>query len=265
MKCAKHPMNDAIAVCPSCGREICEVCRVSVLNVPHCKECAEWMLFQLASASKMLFRMPVPRGIPSRSYFIIGGIGTIIMSIGALVLGIYFFINFGYYGYRDGDFILLFIGSGLLLFGLILTGIGFFGFYKNYSSFMGLISFVFSIIGSVIYVAFTIFSINRGYGSYIGPEYIGAAVIIGICLILMGITFLLVKDFTMVKNLSSATGIYTLIVAGLFCSVFLVLVFGIAWFLLIVACPLMAMVFFLARLPPRYAGHPPNPPSLQQG
>ena len=85
MKCTKHPMNEAIAVCPSCGRGICEICRVNVINVPHCKECAEWFIFQMATIPRTKpksLQLPIPRGEPNKNYFIIGCIGSIIMMIG---------------------------------------------------------------------------------------------------------------------------------------------------------------------------------------
>jgi hypothetical protein len=48
-----------------------------------------------------------------------------------------------------------------------------------------------------------------------------------------------------------ATGIFTIAVAVLFCTVFLAIFFGIAWFTLVAASVLLAVVFFLAKIPPK--------------
>lgn len=257
MNCSIHPMNTAIGICPSCNRAICEICSMNVMNVPHCKDCAEWIFYQVMRSSRSLFSVPIPRGEPVKKYFVIGGIGALTMVVGALLIGIFFLANFSFYGFNNSGFYwLLFTGTGLLAGGLILTGVGFFGFYKNYGSFMGFITFVFADISSFIFISFTLFSISNPYGYFVGPEYIGAAVIVGICLVLMGVTLLLIKNYTMVRNLTLAAGIFTIIVASLFCSVILALFFGIAWFMLIAASILMAVVFFLAKLPPAYSRVP---------
>jgi len=41
MKCDKHPDRDAIGTCVSCGRGICQDCKVSLNNMFHCKACVE--------------------------------------------------------------------------------------------------------------------------------------------------------------------------------------------------------------------------------
>jgi hypothetical protein len=257
MNCSNHPMNNAIGICPSCNRAICEICSMKVMNIPHCKDCAEWIFYNVMKSSRSLFSVPIPKGQPIRKYFVIGGIGALTMVVGALLIGIFFMANFSFFGSDNSGFYwLLFAGTGLLAGGLIVTGVGFFGFYRNYGSFMGLITFIFADITSFIFISFTIFSISGPYGYFIGPEYIGAAVIVGICLVLMGVSLLLIKNYTMVRNLTLATGIFTLVVAALFCSVFTAMFFGIAWFTLVAAGILMAVVFFLAKLPPRYSRAP---------
>ena len=41
MKCDKHPDTEAVGTCKSCGRGICQDCKVSMNNVLHCKACVE--------------------------------------------------------------------------------------------------------------------------------------------------------------------------------------------------------------------------------
>ncbi len=267
MNCAKHPQNVAIATCPSCGRNICEECRVNIVNMPHCKECAEWLLFQMASAYRIP-KVPMPRGQPRKELFTIGSAGSIVMLISAFCIGIFMFTEHSIFGLTSYPWWLILWGA-VFSGGMIVNSVGFYGFYKNYGSTMGLITFVFLLISSFIFIASFIFSVHayhEDFGPFqpepwrysIGPEIVGAVFIFGVCLVLMGVTFLVVKNYTMEVQLSTATGIFTIIVAALFCSVFLAIFVGIAWFISVMACLLMAIVFFLAKLPPKFAGHLPS-------
>ncbi|UCG70038.1 MAG: hypothetical protein JSV09_03210 [Thermoplasmata archaeon] len=258
-------MNETFGICPTCGRGICEDCSVMVINVPHCKDCTEWILFQMATASRMLPRLPMPKGMPNKIYFNIGGIGAIVLSLISVGIGYFFFVNSTNFELSEDNVRGLLFMSGLFAGVFAITGFGFLGFHKNYGSFIGWITFVFFMITPFIFTAFTIFSLHgefddrEGEHFHIGPEYIGVAIIIGICLVLMGITLILVRNYTMIANLSTATGIFSIIVAGLFCTVFMVIILGIAWFALTVLFISLALVFFGAKLPPKYIGNPPIP------
>jgi hypothetical protein len=41
MKCDKHPENDAVAVCISCGKKICQGCDFVYDNKHYCEDCRE--------------------------------------------------------------------------------------------------------------------------------------------------------------------------------------------------------------------------------
>lgn len=41
MKCEKHTEKEAIAACVSCGRGICEDCRLQLAGKNYCQECAD--------------------------------------------------------------------------------------------------------------------------------------------------------------------------------------------------------------------------------
>jgi len=41
MNCEEHPNQAAYSVCTSCGRPICEICRINFKGKPHCKRCIE--------------------------------------------------------------------------------------------------------------------------------------------------------------------------------------------------------------------------------
>lgn len=256
MKCHMHPMNNAIAVCPSCGRAICEICRVNVLSIPHCKECAEQIIARMATfARKKPPKIPVSRGTPKREYFILGAIGALIMVIGAGYLG--YFTWEADYSMRSYPASLI-IYSAFFSIGLLIIAFGFYGFYKNYGSIMGLVSSVFLWINSVLFLPLIIFSVEETSYSYWHNQYeyrievwyfISAIVLFGICLALMGACLLTVKNYMMTSRLSKSAGILNIADSFLFVSILSAVISGIAWFVLIVACALMAFIFLTARLP----------------
>jgi len=41
MNCEEHPDQEAFATCATCGRPICEICKISFQGMPHCKRCIE--------------------------------------------------------------------------------------------------------------------------------------------------------------------------------------------------------------------------------
>lgn len=260
MKCAKHPRSDALAVCPSCGRAICEICRVNVGNVPHCKECVEWIILQMGRFPQRPMRMPMLRGVPRREFFMAGFVGALIMMIAAA--GNWFVLFGGDLSYNP--YLWTFIIMNVLFsVSLAITSVGFYGFYRNYGVILGLMSFVFLMIASIIFLGLSIFSVGEPsmdpYEDYslIKPEFfIPAVILVGVSIVLMGVTLILVEDYTMLRDLSKATGFYNIMIASLFIIPFFTVDGGFGWLALVIGCILMAMVFFKAKLPPRYAGYP---------
>ena len=41
MKCYVHPADPAVGACVSCGRFVCDVCRVTMTGRIYCKQCLE--------------------------------------------------------------------------------------------------------------------------------------------------------------------------------------------------------------------------------
>ncbi len=87
MKCFNHPKEDAVAVCKSCGKGVCRECAIIVTGESYCKTCVETGKVKALTVQVPTpqVAMPMPSGIPSRSPFIVGGVGAIISGVAALL------------------------------------------------------------------------------------------------------------------------------------------------------------------------------------
>ncbi|MCK5346796.1 MAG: hypothetical protein KAR20_25485, partial [Candidatus Heimdallarchaeota archaeon] len=232
----------------SCGRYFCDICKVKVLNMPHCKECAERIIFQMASGGGQTkpMRLPVPKGIVHRKYFVFGGIGSGIMAIGALflfVLGLH-----RNWGFLPGNLWEIFwpVGVSILCAGLAILSIGFYGFYINYGSNLGYLCMMILPISSLFFLSIFMYSF---YIQYEVGRFSTALGALSITLILMGIAISQVKNFTLLIGLSNLTVIFLLAAAALTWIVFVTEAVGIGWMILFGACILMAFFFFKIKLP----------------
>lgn len=70
MKCANHPEIDAVGVCIGCGKNICEICKVSFRGEIYCKQCT----VEKTTSSAKTKKSPILAAILS---FIIGGLGQV--------------------------------------------------------------------------------------------------------------------------------------------------------------------------------------------
>lgn len=248
MKCTTHPEIDAIAACPLCGKSLCEACRVNVNNIPHCKTCAEWLFSQMVHSPFALMGIPHPKGRPRREYFIVGGIGALILMVTFLAIG----YRGGFIWY-DAPFIPMFI---LFSIGFGALGIGFIGFFRNYGSIIGLISGVMVLICSFLMFISTL---DLGIGSY--NDWIALLFLfMVITFAFMGITLVVVSYHTMVQGLSKLAGI-----SIIFAAIFFTFLIGDFWLgmgfvsLAIASLP-TALTFFLAKLSRVHQGVTPTPP-----
>lgn len=236
--------------------------------MPHCKECTQSLVLHMSKLPKRRFRKQLPRkrrlramkkanptGRLNRSFFIMGGVGSIIIAITTFFLGWSFsmprHIHFGSYPWWLVQY------NILMAIGMTITSFGFYGLYRNYGTLWGLITSTFLVIGS-IFVSFLVFySIHElqwwewddvSYGLDI--EFGFALIIIAMCLVLMGIVLLNVKNLTGVRILSMISGIINIGVSFLFFSIFPGSINGIAWFGFSASSIIMAVVFFSAKLYP---------------
>lgn len=260
LKCWVHPKVDAVAVCKSCGRGVCQECAVILEGDAYCKTCVEAGKIPVPTATRGIL---APKGIPSRAFFVIGGIGSIINASAAILifisaLGTLF--SGWYYGEAlSGWFILGIIGGILLAIGLVLSTIGYLGIQRNYASNMGLVSFIFGIISSMIFVIEIVITIALWgtivypypypYYGYIWPILIVTVItliIFGVTQILWGVTHIVSRKFTGKPDLSMTTGIMLIIAGALSLSIMISFI----GMILFCVSEIMALaLFFTSKIP----------------
>ena len=248
VKCAIHLQNEAMGVCTSCGRNICDICRVNVLNKPHCKACAEAIIYQMARgrAKTKPIKMPSPRGPPSRNYYLFGLIGSIMMAIGAVLLWLLGVDRRFDIFPRDVWELFWLVGIPILCIGIAVTSMGFYGFYINYGSTLGYICLMILPLSALFFISIFLYSffINFDVGRF--STGLGA---LSIGLILMAITILSVENYTMTWGISKVTAIFLFAAAALSWVVFITEAIGLGWMVLLVACVLLAIYFHKIKMP----------------
>jgi hypothetical protein len=277
MKCWTHPKVDAVAVCVSCGKGLCKECSIVIAGNTYCKTCVEserWKAPPTPPAAPPVAPptppptpviaepTPTPTGVPSKAQFIVGGVGSILNTIASIPMFLFtitLWIAMIYY-YEEYTYLYPIlsvgvVGSILLIIGIIMAAIGYFGFRRNYGSGMGTASFVFAIIVAVLLIIIAFVDITLIYAGEPYYEYTTRWVIVlvgqiiwfllfGVMQILWGITHIVTRKFTGHSGLSLATGIM-LIIAGSLISVMTFV--GMALFF--VAEIMASVLFFTLKVP----------------
>lgn len=259
MKCFNHPKEDAIAVCKSCGKGVCKECAVILAGDSYCKTCVETgrvkvPAIQVPTPAR---GVPTPLGIPSRSPFIVGGVGAIICGVAAFfsLLGGFGNVLSEEFGFRAP---LSLIGGIILGVGVILAGIGYAGIKRNYGVGTGTAGFAFSIVVCVfmfINVAMSIIGIPYTDSWYYDPRYffyilsaLITVILFGVMQILWGVAHINSRNYTGTSGLAMATGIMLIISGALTVSVIIAFV-GIVLFF--VSEILALLVFLVSKIPQR--------------
>lgn len=92
MKCSYHQEMDALDICPSCSRPICEQCAVSLSGKNYCKNCLEKRMGipDSPSGAKSRFWAFVLSLIPGAGYFYLGlmkrGLQTMVIFFGTIFI-----------------------------------------------------------------------------------------------------------------------------------------------------------------------------------
>ena len=160
-----------------------------------------------------------------RTFFILGSAGSLLLSIASIFMVIFGFYM-AFYGTADFMYILAIISSIIFVIGVCFKGLGFYGFYRNYATPMGLVSYIFSILILIYLFICTILPtvLPTEYGGYIWFYtyynqsfifYIGGLVLLGIMAMVFGLTLIFIRNETGLPELSLASGII-LIAAGSF-------------------------------------------------
>lgn len=259
MKCATHPEREVVGSCTACKRDLCETCRVMYMGMPHCTTCAGMMKKQLISTGRTPLIPIIPKGRPKKEFFIFGGIGALINTIAAFLVGYYLLYLIHRVGFAQ-DIIWFYLVVILFSFGLALIGVGCYGFHWNYGAYEGLTSCVFMIIASVLFPAAVIFGVReRDHGYTFELIYALGSVILGVALLQLGSMFLKSSDSPVSPPVTGPAGTFVQIVGVLFVIVFPALFFGLVYFISIAAFILAGLTFFRMQPPPGYpVGSPPT-------
>lgn len=251
MKCARHPGREAVGTCTACGKPMCRVCSTFFMGTLHCRWCTKSIRKRAKLARKQMVmsarrRPPViiPRKNQREDFFLLGGIGAVLMAAAGGIMGYYmlYHVHGQLYAQALEWFV---IASIILSMGLVLAGIGCYGFYYNLRTSVGLVASVFLLVSAVFFpvsVLFAVVDLEHGY--YIGPEYAGGVFSIGISLILLGATFSKVRYHITAGKMAEQAAFFNVVVGSIFCTVFLAIFFGLAFFVLIISSLISAVTFF---------------------
>jgi len=276
MKCWVHPQEDAVAVCKSCSKGVCQNCAVSISGDVYCKACVESRRIFIPPTREPLKieHVPTPKGVPIKALFTIGGAGNILTTIASMPLTLVFFgtilaisqTSFRYYKpFFGGETSTVPIFSILVFtfIGIIFAAIGYLGAYKNYGSGVGAAGFAFSLVAAIMFMVyagaiavylsteewewrFNFYYYSEAARVFLLLVFIITCILFGIMLILWGATHIVTRRFTGHSGLSTATGIMMIVSGALTLSTILS---SVALSLLFVTEILATILFFIMKIP----------------
>ena len=263
MKCARHPNREAIAACVACNKGVCKRCHVNFMGMPHCRYCAKLITKQMIMSARRRPPVVISRSTIRREFFILGGIGSILMAIGAGLIGYYMlFLVHNLLFVQNLEWFIL--ASVVLAVGLVLTAFGCYGFYYNLGSSIGLVASVLLVVSALFFPISIIFAmVDLEHGYSIGPEYAVGVISLGISLILLGVTFSRARYHIIPGNLASQAALINSMVGCIFCSVIFAIFFGLAYFALIIASLISAVTFLKIQIPREISTHPSGSPKKE--
>lgn len=190
----------------------------------------------------------------------VGGIGMILLGIAAIIyFPVYFLWYWGYiFMTAQVAFILMIALATLMFVGLLLGGLGMFAYRQNYGLTMGLVSFILAVVfGWMLMVSdgLTLYGIISGVWIPSPDPYyyldtylwILGAFLLGIVLILWGVTNIQVRSHIDKSGLAMAAGIIFIIAAIGFVST--IAAFWIFWLYELHLYILIAFIFlFVAAI-----------------
>lgn len=187
----------------------------------------------------------------AKPLIILGSVGAMIMAAGSMIYivnaatsGYYaFYWSQGYPNYILAATIVLFVG-------VIFHSFAYLGFYSNHRSPMGLATFIFAIIASAMYLAFTVLSIEQ-QSYYYGLRYTmnqwysyTGIMLLGMALIIMGSCLIVERRYFHTHPMLLTTGILQVISGSFIMSYFLVFYMPVGWVLLFVSAVFTTVALF---------------------
>src|SRR5712664_2251610 len=151
---------------------------------------------------------PRPHGLPSRALFLTGAVGHFIAAGMAIPFAI-FGISLGFlffFGSFFGSFSILILAIAVMMtVALVLHLIGYFALWKNYGSRLGMATFIFGLVATIVYLSAAVYVVfGRDFSSLI--VYLASWVLRGVMFILDGAAFIVNRHFVL-PGASIAAGV----------------------------------------------------------
>jgi len=302
MNCTVHPDKNSVGNCISCGRPVCEECKVRIKNLVHCRECVEAGRVKGGQSpaqapqlgppmapppvapmgglmNRFFFVEPQPRGPPSPTLFKAGAAGALVTAIMCFITEIFiililthFYYVFHIY-YIDSVYLtLLVVLSHLFMYSLIPAYLGFSRNYGARSATIGLIGFlIFHGISLTVWSGTLYGNLTNSYNP-VGSgtmEMFMAMEFIGVALVFLGYPLRHVSFFIPPMHVSrralGPTWVLLIVAAVLFMAIIGIYV---SWLLIALALYMMFQALQKAPVPgtapnPMTPGGPPIPPPGQ--
>jgi len=208
-----------------------------------------------------MFRFPKPQGTPSKSFFYMGGIGSLVLIAACGILGIVSIQEMIFFGIDSSDMMLAYIiGLMALESALVIMSVGFFGYFYNYGSQLGAATTILYIVTSVILAIYIFFNFKeyQTIEDSSGWQYPENALFIAlpICTFIFIGTSFMMGAATMAwwrypsgnPPLCVGAAVFAVIAGSFIISVFMQ-VFGIAYWVGVVASLLFFLVFVKNQVP----------------
>lgn len=195
----------------------------------------------------------IPRPVKGKGLIIAGAAGGILLA-GASIISVVFFLlgppNFLYYW---DDYPYTYVISGILVFsGIVVFSITYLGFYVHHKSSLGLATFIHSIVASILFVVLMFLSVKvydgwGPYGYYIDGVFLAtASTILGVGIILMGITNIVDRKFLTEEGLFMSSGIIYIISGSFIISFLMTWIIPAGWILLFTSTLLASIGLFIS-------------------
>jgi hypothetical protein len=283
MKCLVHPDREGIGICISCGRALCIDCKVAVDGKLYCKECLETGRASLPNFGAQAVRFQ-PMNMPqtpqmyypgfrppvqsvarklspeSRTLYLVGGAGAIVSAVIGILMGImvmYIYLNqkSTSYGSSYGYISVLPIEWMYVLF-VLATAFVITYFIRSPAA---IVSYVFSLIGAILFLSILIVGVIYGNGRIYDNSYSGSysyvdgivltttfwfvPIMLGIASIVGGAMLIVMKRYAAKPILTNAAGIMMIIGGSLLTAI--IGIIGVGLFLLAVGDILFGTSLFI--------------------
>jgi hypothetical protein len=218
MRCQIHPTEEAIAVCKSCGKGLCQNCNIDVNKISYCKNCIE--------TGKVTFE-PKEESAPEiisttwafRTGFKRGSLGLLSAGIALLVLATVSYVDLFAPMSDAGAGIIVVILFVVLGLGLGLSSSGYNTIHTVYGYTIGIVGEIVGAVSGVFFFIYLLLSFEgmnySGTLSAGGLFYLIAFCFLGITQLVWGTINVVIGKSTQRPRLSLISGILLMCSGGL--------------------------------------------------